>query len=137
MTGAVTLGQVAERTATLEVVCRRCGRRGRYGTARPVERHGATVGLPDLRRVLAADCPRWASSNIYDLCDVHFPELPGLLLLSRRTLRTALLALVLGVTTGAAHAQGYSLRDREGRTAGTLAPMPGSRDGFSIRDRAG
>lgn len=134
-TGAVALGQVAERTAMLEVACSRCGRRGRYGTARLVERHGAGMPMPELRRVLAGDCPRWASRNIYEMCDVHFPELPGLL--SRRTLRTALLALALGVTTGAAHARDYVLRDREGRTTGTLAPMPGSRDDFSIRDRAG
>lgn len=78
MAGAITLGQVAERAGTLEVACLRCDRRGRYGTARLVEKHGADAGLPDLRRVLAADCPRWAASNIYDLCGVHFPELPEL-----------------------------------------------------------
>ena len=49
-------------------------------TARLVERHGAGMGLPDLRGVLAGDCPRWVSAKIYDLCDVHFPELPGLFL---------------------------------------------------------
>jgi hypothetical protein len=78
MAGAVTLGQVAERLAMLEVACGRCGRRGRYSTARLVVKHGAAMGLPDLREVLAADCPRWASAGIYDRCGVHYPELPGL-----------------------------------------------------------
>lgn len=77
MAGAITLGQVAERAAVLEVACDRCGRRGRYGTAGLVERHGAGTPMPDLRRLLAADCPRWASSNIYDLCGVHYPGAGG------------------------------------------------------------
>jgi hypothetical protein len=47
--GAVTLGQVARRMATLEVACRRCDRRGRYSTARLVGQHGAAMGLPELR----------------------------------------------------------------------------------------
>lgn len=76
--GALTLGQVAERADTLEVACLQCDRRGRYGTAGLVERHGAGTPMPDLRRLLAADCPRWASSNIYDPCSVHYPGLPGL-----------------------------------------------------------
>jgi hypothetical protein len=37
----------------------------------------------------------------------------------------------------AADAQGYTLHDHDGRTTATLAPMLGSRDDFSIRDRAG
>lgn len=78
--GFITLGQVAGRTAALEVACRRCERRGRYGTARLVERHGAGTPMPEMRRVLAADCPRWASRSISELCGVHFPELPGLFL---------------------------------------------------------
>ena len=41
MEGALTLGQVAEWTATLEVAGRRCRRHGRYNVVRLVERHGA------------------------------------------------------------------------------------------------
>jgi len=78
MNGAVTLGEVARRAETLEVACGRCDRRGRYNLARLVERHGAAKGLPDLRDVLAADCPRQKAQSIYDLCRVHYPELPTL-----------------------------------------------------------
>ncbi len=80
VSGALTLGQVAGRTAALEVACRRCDRRGRYGVAGLVARHGAGMPMPALRRVLAGDCPRREARNVYDLCDVHFPELPKLFL---------------------------------------------------------
>ena len=36
--------------------------------------------MPELRGVLAGDCPHRGSPNIQDLCDVHFPELPELFL---------------------------------------------------------
>ena len=78
--GALTLGQVAERTAVLDVACGRCERRGRYDTARLVERHGAEMPMPELRGVLAGDCPRRASRNIRELSHVHFPRLSGLFL---------------------------------------------------------
>ncbi len=71
---------MAERTAALEVACRRCGRQGRYDVARLVERHGAGMPMPELRGVLAGDCPRRAARNVYDLCDVHFRQLPELFL---------------------------------------------------------
>ena len=40
----------------LEVTCARCDRRGRYRVQRLIETHGL-MKLPDLRLVLAADCP--------------------------------------------------------------------------------
>ncbi len=76
--GALTLGQVAERTATLEVACRRCGRHGRYNVVRLVERHGAGMPMPELLRVLAGDCHHllghgfraWPPSvEGHDVCD--------------------------------------------------------------------
>jgi hypothetical protein len=59
--GAVTLGEVAGRLAMLEIACSRCERRGRLSVARLIEQHGADAQLPDLRAVLAGDCPRVAS----------------------------------------------------------------------------
>ena len=82
MSGALTLAQVAQRTAVLEIACRRCERHGRYDVARLVARHGAGIDMPDLRRVLSANCPRWKTHSIYDLCGVHFPQLPDLFLRS-------------------------------------------------------
>jgi hypothetical protein len=61
----------------LTVACRRCDRRGRLRIARLVAEHGRD-GYGDLRRLIVADCPRMQkpSADIYDLCEVHFPELP-------------------------------------------------------------
>ena len=44
--------------AKLRVLCRPCGRQGRYGVARLAERHGADIPLHDLLRLLTAGC-RW------------------------------------------------------------------------------
>jgi hypothetical protein len=71
-TGAVLLGEVARRQEWLEVACDRCGRRGRYRTARLVARHGAGMGLPDLLAELSRDCPNRASASLYDRCAAHY-----------------------------------------------------------------
>ena len=57
------LGEVAERTNRLEVLCRKCDRRGVLSVARLVQEHGANFGMPELRRVLAGDCPRLAAGK--------------------------------------------------------------------------
>jgi hypothetical protein len=62
----------------LEVACRRCDRRGRLSLARLIAEHGH-AGLPDLRILLAADCPHIRSAAIYNRCGVYFPQLPGLI----------------------------------------------------------
>ena len=77
MPGAVTLGDIAGRLAMLEVCCDRCGRRGRLRVICLVAEHGAGMGLPQLRRIVAADCPRWGGSE-YDPCGVHDPQLLAL-----------------------------------------------------------
>ena len=43
--------------------------------ARLIEQHGADMRLPELRHILAADCPRVAADRIYDRCGVHYPQL--------------------------------------------------------------
>jgi hypothetical protein len=53
----IYLGEVAERTDRLEVVCQKCDRRGVLSVSRLVQEHGANFGMPELRRVLAGDCP--------------------------------------------------------------------------------
>ncbi len=78
MTGAITLGQLAEKTATLEVACSRCDRKGRLRVSKLIDEHGAGMGLPVLKTILAGDCPRLQASSIYDHCGGHFPELPKL-----------------------------------------------------------
>jgi len=72
--GSVTLGDLIDRIAMLEVACSRCERRGRLQVDRLIERHG-DMELPELGRVLARDCRKAAAVSISDRCDVFFPKL--------------------------------------------------------------
>ena len=74
--GAVTLGDVADRVAMLEIECADCGRYGRYRVDRLIEHHGANFGLPYLREILARDCPRQHSASIYERCTARFINCP-------------------------------------------------------------
>lgn len=56
--GSITLGQVAAHTATLAVACSRCDRAGRYSLDTMIAKHGPQFGIPDLLRLLSADCPK-------------------------------------------------------------------------------
>ena len=76
--GFVTLGQVAARLPTLEVACNRCDRRGRLHTRPLVQRHGPGLPMPELRHMVAEDCPRMRAGLIHDPCGVHFPGLAGI-----------------------------------------------------------
>ena len=73
--GAVTLAELAGRLPMLEVACSRCERRGRLNVARLIERHGADARLPDLRVILAGDCPRSSAVSVHERCGVHYPQL--------------------------------------------------------------
>jgi hypothetical protein len=74
--GSITLGEAAEHTAVLTVACTRCERAGRYNLDTLIARHGEGFGIPKLLRLLSEDCAKRASVSTYDLCGVHFPELP-------------------------------------------------------------
>ena len=54
------LGQVAARIPMLTVSCNGCNRRGRLAAVRLLREHGAALPMPELRRILAADCPAHA-----------------------------------------------------------------------------
>jgi hypothetical protein len=74
--GAVTLGQLCDSgMVKLNVACLRCRRRGIYRITGLIYRYGAGKGLPDLRHILAADCPRMNAVSIYDHCGVYYPDL--------------------------------------------------------------
>jgi hypothetical protein len=73
-----TLGEVAALTAMLNVACRKCGRRGRLHTARLLREHGPDKPVPDLIRAPVGECPRLKSTDIYDRCDAHCPDLSAL-----------------------------------------------------------
>ena len=69
--GSILLGDVAARTATIEITCRVCPRRGSLHTDRLLAEHGPAMGMPELLRILAGDCPRLGASAVYERCDVH------------------------------------------------------------------
>jgi hypothetical protein len=60
-------------TPTITIVCEPCGRRGRYGVARLIERHGADIKMPDLLETLA-NCPKTRSASIYDRCKAVYEK---------------------------------------------------------------
>jgi hypothetical protein len=74
----VTLSQVcAGGLVVLEVACYGCSRRGRYRVTRLIDRHGAGKGLPELRDMLAGDCPKRGSASFFNQCGAYFPGLRG------------------------------------------------------------
>ena len=77
--GAVTLDDLAGKLPMLDVACSKCDRRGGLSVAKLIAEHGADMRLPDLREILAGDCPRARSSSVVDRCGVHYPQLLSLL----------------------------------------------------------
>ncbi len=71
--GSVSLQQVADRLAQLNVACSRCDRKGRYSTARLVQQYGPEFAMTDLKNELT-NCPM-RDANGYQRCDVFFPGL--------------------------------------------------------------
>ena len=81
--GYVLLGEISARfTAAgltmLEVSCNRCDRRGRLSIARLLAEHGHALPGPELRRIIAHDCPRMIAGKIPDVCGIHFPQMVAL-----------------------------------------------------------
>jgi hypothetical protein len=73
--GAVTLGDLAGKITMLEVACDRCERHGRLRVAKLIAQHGADMGLPELRHIIASDCPRNVAVSLYELCGIEYPQL--------------------------------------------------------------
>jgi len=40
--------------------------------------HGPAMPLPELRQIIAADCPRMIAGRVHDVCGAHFSGLIGL-----------------------------------------------------------
>lgn len=74
MTGSLSLADLEDSLALLDVRCTRCDRQGRLRLARLITLYGKDACLPDVRHRLAADCPRHDGS-IHERCDVYFPQL--------------------------------------------------------------
>jgi hypothetical protein len=73
--GAILLGEVARHLAAVEISCNFCPRRGKANVARLMLEHGGNMPIPDLLRLLSADCARRQAARIAEPCGVHLPEL--------------------------------------------------------------
>jgi hypothetical protein len=76
--GSILLCAVAARTPTIEIACGACPRHGQLRTDALLVEHGAAMGMPNLLRILAGDCPRLSAAHIDQRCDVHCPTLSSL-----------------------------------------------------------
>lgn len=60
----------------MEVVCRKCGRTGRYAKARLIETHGAGCDLMTLRLHFESTCSKSNDiTRLNEVCGVSFPDL--------------------------------------------------------------
>jgi hypothetical protein len=76
--GVTTLGQLAAQfSETVSASCNRCDRRGTLRTPHLLTEHGPNLPVPELRRILAADCPKMTEGKIHDVWGNHFPGLAG------------------------------------------------------------
>ena len=73
--GSILLGAVAARTAEIEIACRMCPRHGKLHTDRLMQQYGPEMPMPELLRLLAADCPRLRGTDPNKQCDVRCPTL--------------------------------------------------------------
>ena len=68
-TGSLTLSE--HPTATVRLHCGKCDRQGQYRKATLIEKYGGDIALPDLLRLIAADCPK-STARGNDLGGVHY-----------------------------------------------------------------
>jgi hypothetical protein len=55
--GVITLGEVAARAAMIEFRCGRCGRQGRFSTARLLAERGSGAATGAVLRAQVGNCP--------------------------------------------------------------------------------
>ena len=75
--GFLTLADISFRTDMLVITCKRCERSGRYMVARLIAHHGQGFAVPELLRLLSADCPKQGAANAYDRCGAQFLSCRG------------------------------------------------------------
>lgn len=76
--GVITLaGLVLQCAEWVEVSCNRCDRRGSLRTARLITEYALDLPVPELRHIIAADCPKMIEGKPHDVCGIHFPGLGG------------------------------------------------------------
>ena len=80
--GIVTLGEIGKTLPMLRVVCDRCGREGRYRTAKLIAKYGAGASVAPFQDDLTRDCPKRNDPKIV-LGHGCAPLFPDLVLLPR------------------------------------------------------
>jgi hypothetical protein len=73
--GSILLGEVAAHLATVDISCNFCPRRGKANIVRLMQEHGGDMPIPDLLRLLSADCPRRLTARIAEPCGANMPQL--------------------------------------------------------------
>jgi len=73
--GAIIFRDLVGKLDVLNIECDKCGRRGRYGLRRLIERYGINAKLFDWSDEITADCPRKQAKNLNDICGAGCPEL--------------------------------------------------------------
>lgn len=74
--GVITLGEIAEHFSMLNVVCERCGRHGRYNTARLVGKYGADETVQPFQEDITRDCPEKNDPRYaFGKCAPRMPDL--------------------------------------------------------------
>jgi predicted secreted protein len=72
--GAVVLGDLIGKVDLLRVACDQCARSGQYRVLRLIAEHGEEMALPDLLRIIAADCPENRGSLNNSHCQAYYPD---------------------------------------------------------------
>ena len=73
--GSILLGEVATHLATVDISCNFCPRRGTANVGRLMQEHGPSMPIPELLRLLSADCPRRQAARIAEPCGANLPQL--------------------------------------------------------------
>jgi hypothetical protein len=73
--GFMLLKSLACDFSLLGDMCRCCGRHRIYATSMLMTRHGGYVSVPELKHIVAADCPDWQATGSGDVCQIHFPQI--------------------------------------------------------------
>ena len=129
MSGSILLGDVAAKITAdrNHLPCPSATRGTALGQEQQVAaRHGPTIGMPDLLRILAVDCPGILSTSISNGCDVHCPTLSEFVHADRAAdLRSWAARSFLRAPrqAGGLRASGCSACDQHSKpTSGTLGP---------------
>lgn len=60
----------------VEVVCRKCGRAGRYGIDGLIEKHGPDFTFMELRKTFESTCTKTNDvTRLNEVCGVSFPDM--------------------------------------------------------------